>query len=393
MHHNNEHSQQHCWHNLKTHFPILVFGQAVCLLGSATSAAQSQLSLQCNWSAPGFSVFLFYACLTFFLVPLHRSQKKAHVRLQTEDNIDDNIDIDNIDIDNNDHHTEETTATTTTNTPQRYLFLNTIYVQAPPWFYMIMGSLDVAASFCIVSALNFTNITSVSLLTALSIPTTMVLSCVFLKRRYQLWHYVGVALCLFGILCRVGQDYHYQQQEEAKETIVYPHKFGGDLLACMGGMFFGINNVLGEVAVQQLGGPLEFLGMMGFFASILAFVYAMIFERAAIAALSDICSMHTSILLLLAYVSSNLLGYYGGAHFLQVSEATFFNLSFQTGSLWSVLFSIFGQHIYPDPFFYVSLVITVSGVVVYEMATSPHREPQLPASPDPVSTIHLRELS
>ncbi|GAX26679.1 solute carrier family 35, member F1/2 [Fistulifera solaris] len=397
----NEHGQQkyRCWHHLKSNWGILIFGQAVCLLGSVTGATQSQLSLQCHWSAPGFSVFLFYSCLTFFLIPLYYQQKKQHVRLETHDSND------NDDDDANEDPTIEAAQDTISpeNAPAVgvYLFLNTIWLQAPPWFYLIMGSLDVSASFCIVSAFSLTNITSVSLLTALSIPTTMVLSCFFLKRRYQLWHYVGVALCLFGIVCRVGQDWkqdHQQIEEEAATT--YPHKFWGDVMACMGGVFFGINNVLGEVAVQRLGGPLEFLGMMGFFAAILAFIYSMVMERDEIRAFfvesRDICPAQTSTLLLLAYVATNVLGYYGGAHFLRISEATFFNLSFQTGSLWSVVFSIVGQHIYPDPLFYVSLVITVSGVVVYEMANKSRRESHSiagPSSPEATSSIHLRELS
>lgn len=404
-------SPQRWRHNLKSHWYILLLGQAVSVLGAVTGATQSELSLQCHWSSPAFSVFLFYAAMIFFLIPLHRSQK-AHVRLNTEDNDDDNNNEGGAASSTSTSEPQnrltmevDETSTTIIDTesiqPTRFLFLQTIWLQAPPWFYMIIGSLDVSASFCFVSALNDTNMTAVSLLSSLSIPTTMILSFVCLKRRYQLWHYVGVSLCLFGIAIRVGQDWeqdHHPTTTTSSDDDIYPHKFRGDLLACMGGIFYGINNVLGEVAVQQLGGPYEFLGMMGFFAAILAFVYAMFFERTDIQAFlqSDACSSQTSTLLLLAFVSTNVLGYYGGAIFLQISDATYFDLSFQTGTLWSVIFSIFGQHIFPDPLFYVALIITVSGVVVYEMAPSPHRETNYsvePMSPEPESSIHLRELS
>jgi hypothetical protein len=42
-----------------------------------------------------------------------------------------------------------------------------------------------------------------------------------------------------------------------------------------------------------------------------------------------------------------------------------------TGDAWAVIFSVFGEGITPPPTFYVALVITLSGVIIYETAPSP----------------------
>ena len=45
--------------------------------------------------------------------------------------------------------------------------------------------------------------------------------------------------------------------------------------------------------------------------------------------------------------------------------------SLLTGDAWCVAFSVFAEGIKPPLSFYLALVITVSGVVVYELAPSP----------------------
>jgi hypothetical protein len=42
-----------------------------------------------------------------------------------------------------------------------------------------------------------------------------------------------------------------------------------------------------------------------------------------------------------------------------------------TGDAWAVIFSVYGEGISPPPTFYVALVITLSGVIIYETAPSP----------------------
>lgn len=71
------------------------------------------------------------------------------------------------------------------------------------------------------------------------------------------------------------------------------------------------------------------------------------------------------------YFIASVLCYLGGSFFLQISEATFFNLSLLTGDLWSVAFSVIAEKIIPGVLFFVALMFILSGVVLYEMAPSP----------------------
>ena len=63
--------------------------------------------------------------------------------------------------------------------------------------------------------------------------------------------------------------------------------------------------------------------------------------------------------------------YTGISSFLQISDAAFFNLSLLTGDAWAVAFSVFGEGIKLPASFHVALIITVSGVFIYETAPSP----------------------
>ena len=327
-------SQTGLWQNFRQHWKIAVAGQIISVLIVCCAAAQSTLSLRCTLSAPALTNMFYYAGLAGFLLPLRRS----HARLPVGED-----------------------------TLPPHWFLGSIPLEAPAWIYGGIAILDVYASYFTVLAFKYTTITSVSLLTALAVPSTVLLSYFCLQRRYTAVHILGLLICLAGIVLNVLQDY---QDEDASD---YPHKFRGDLLALVGGFLYGANDVLGEVAVQKLGGPREYLGTMGFFAAHICLFQMLVFERnEALEFFShEQCSSGRVWGLVGAFVMCNFTAYVAGAHFLQVSEATFFNLSLQTGGFWSVGFSVLAEHIVPKPLFYVALILTVVGVCTYEMAPTP----------------------
>jgi solute carrier family 35 protein F1/2 len=129
--------------------------------------------------------------------------------------------------------------------------------------------------------------------------------------------------------------------------------------------------------VRNNGGVHEYLGMLGFFAAIICLIQTLVWERNDIYEFfgsddkSETCSQTMARWLLFGYVCAVVLMYMGTARFLQVSEATFLNLSLLTGDLWSVAFSVLAEHIVPKPLFFVALIFIVSGVLVYELAPSP----------------------
>jgi len=269
-----------------------------------------------------------------------------------------------------------------------YTFLYCIQLQAPWWMYLIASFIDVYANYFTVLAFKYTTITSVTLLDALAIPTSMVLSKLFLDRRYSTIHFVGVAACSVGIGLNFMQDYREDRADASDNSTSsesYPYKLRGDFLALLGGVMFGVNNVVGEFVVRRLGGVNEYLGMLGTLATVICFVQSAALERDAIAEFfgsdegkEDTCKERSLWYLLSAYFVASVLSYLGGARFLQISEATFFNLSLLTGDLWSVAFSVVAEGIVPRPLFFVALAFILGGVVIYEMAPTPVLEDRRP---------------
>jgi solute carrier family 35 protein F1/2 len=240
--------------------------------------------------------------------------------------------------------------------------------------YFVMALLDVYANYFIVLALSYTTITSVTLLDALAIPASMILSRCFLKRGYTYVHLAGVILCLTGVVVNVMEDYTQVKMNTAvKSTMVK-----GDALAIVGGIMFGVNKVMGEISVRHFGGPYEYLGCIGMFGAIIACIHSIIFERQAISQTffyqGGLCSQGEVWGLTVGFFFSGVFTYVGGAQFLLVSEATFYNLSLLTADAWSLGFSILAERITPAPLFYLALVFTLCGVVVYEIAPTPIME-------------------
>lgn len=156
----------------------------------------------------------------------------------------------------------------------------------------------------------------------------------------------------------------------------YPYKVYGDVFACFGGILYGVNDVLAEVAVRNLGGRNEYLGMLGLFGFFISVVQVAILERAQVVALFSgkmlgDCAADTTFGLLLVYLAAQTSRKVGITRFLALSEAALLNLSLLTSDLYTALFSVAFQHILPYPLFWVGLGLVLSGIFVYEIGPSP----------------------
>lgn len=268
-----------------------------------------------------------------------------------------------------------------------YLLFGRLPLQSSPRDYFIIAVVDVYANYTTILAYKYTTITNVALFDALAIPTTMIMSRVFYGRRYTKVHLLGVLCCSIGIGLNLMQDYKEDKElhelsddEETEQQQMiekeYPHKLAGDILAIIGGVLFGVVNTLQEVSVKESSSVTEYLGCFMLFASVICFFQALILERDEIMefvnqSASETCSKGEGPVLFILYAVVCGLGYAGIGSFLQIADACFFNLSLLTGDAWVVAFSIFAERIKPPPTFYVALLITVSGVVIYETAPSP----------------------
>jgi solute carrier family 35 protein F1/2 len=315
---------------------ILLFGQALSFLLAAGGAAQATLHFQCSLSAPTFSSAFFYFLLSLHLIPLYRQGRRSR-------------------------HIDSVVQ----NEPRWFCGIIPLYVS--PWAYIGIAFLDVQANYMTVLAYRYTTITSITLFDALAIPSAMSLSYLFLGRRFTAIHFMGVLVCMSGVVFNVLADY-----ESDSSSDEYPHKVWGDILAISGGIVYGANDVLAEMAVRRFGGPTEFVAMIGLFGTLISLVQAAVLERADIVEFFSpgSCSVWTGLGLLMAYAFTCFLSYVGASRFLAISEATFLSLSFLTGDFWSLGFSIIAERIVPSPLFYVALTLTLSGVVIYEIGPS-----------------------
>lgn len=346
---------------------VLVVAQVLSLLIAGQGAAQSTLYLDCHLSAPTFATGLVYLALTVHLFPvIWRGRHSLH-KQQSGDSL--------------------MTDTPATSTATMHSFLKFIPLQASPWAYFGIALLDVEANYFTVLAFRFTSLTSASVLDAAAIPSAMLFSKFCLHRRYVKVHLCGVAACLCGMLSNVLCDFKQSEQHTDKEAKVYPHLVFGDFLAILGGFMFGARDVLTERFVRKFGGTCEYLGMIGLCGTFISAVQVLLLERQDVYdffhAANETCPKQTGLSLLLTYVLTTSIRYVGQAHFLQVSEAALLNLSLLTGDLWSAIFEIVAQRIVPPSLFWVSLVLVVGGVFVYEIGGSPIVEQE------PTSDLYL----
>lgn len=275
--------------------------------------------------------------------------------------------------------------------------------------YAFMAFLDVEANYLIYLSFRYTTLTSVSLLDALAIPSAMVFSKLILRRKYYPAHVIGAAICIVGMAVNVFGDYNNKGASKdasgssgndddglllGVEADVYPHKLRGDVLAMGGAVLYGLNNVLTERVVKGANHVHEYLCVLGCFGTMYCAIQSLFlkeidslsfyFGRSSNA--NDIDNhdgsgqCHPSEMWMLWFGSATLgvLSYTGMAHFLAESEAALLNLSLLTGDLWAALFIVVVERILPTIHFWMSLVLIVMGVCVYEVAApSPMEEMSL----------------
>ena len=350
---------------------ILAFGQGLSVLMALMWASQSTLFLKCKWTSPAFSCGWAYLLLSFYLIPL--TMKGRAIRKDKD-----------------------------STTSVSHWFLGCIPLHVSPWAYLGMAVLSFYGYYCYLLAVTYTTITSISLLDAMSIPTAMILSHLFLKRRYLRLHLLGATLCIIGVVLDVSVDLVsnriYQLDDAAAAVQIkvnsnvtelsdgsqeYPHKIVGDLLSVLAAILFGANDVLAELSVRRLGGTTEYLGMVGFFGFFIAVAQVAISERQTVLEIlqgtSGSCAGDMTGGLLVAYIVGQFSRNAGLASFLTMSDAAMLQLSLLTSDFYTAIFSILVENIRPRASAYAAMVLVIFGIVLYEAAPPPGVDRQTPA--------------
>lgn len=225
------------------------------------------------------------------------------------------------------------------------------------WKYIVLGVIDLEANYLVVLAYKYTNLTTVQLLDSFTIATVMVLSFFFLRMRYKIINFMGVALSIIGILALVLADIQGSRAGRGPNPVL------GDLLCLGGSLLYAVSNVAQEFLVKNHS-ITEYLGLIGITGSIASAVQLLVLERKDLVRVD----WNTDIgLLFLGFGLSQFLFYSIVPVVLLIASAVVFNLSLLTADIYTLILGLFLFH-YKFSFFYVlSFILIILGVFIYNL--------------------------
>eukprot|EP00808_Paulinella_micropora_P028023 g66945.t1 len=241
-----------------------------------------------------------------------------------------------------------------------------------PWLkFFLVALADVEGNFFLVLAYRYTTITSVQILDSFTIPCVMALSLLCFRKSYSRWQYLGAFFCLLGLMALVATDFYTGRNDEGG---MKSNKAVGDVLVICGCFLYSLSNLGQEHLVKNVD-RVEFLAMLGFFGCVVTFVHIAAFERDAFA---ELTSHSSSAWLELGGYVACLFGLYMLTPTLLIwSNAVFLNLSFLTADFWSIVVAIFVFHSTLYFSYFVALGLTVCGLLLWNLSSSPPKYPLL----------------
>ncbi|KAK6914415.1 Solute carrier family 35 member SLC35F1/F2/F6, partial [Dillenia turbinata] len=278
-------------------------------------------------------------------------------------------------------------------------------LKAKWYYYVLLGLVDVEANFIVVKAYQYTSLTSVMLLDCWSIPSVMFLTWFFLKTKYRFRKFVGVAICVVGLVMVVFSDVHAGDRAGGSKPIK------GDLLVILGSTLYAVTNVSEEFLVKNAD-RVELMGMLGLFGAIYFITNCSIivsltdfyilghelclevsrkilnlylldyyllpslvklldsFNR-SILERNELKNIHWSAgagLPFFGFAAAMFLFYSGVPILLKISGSTMLNLSLLTSDMWAVLIRIFAYHEKVDWMYYIAFAAVAVGLIIYSGA-------------------------
>ncbi|KAL5230119.1 hypothetical protein ABZP36_028895 [Zizania latifolia] len=232
------------------------------------------------------------------------------------------------------------------------------------YYYLILGIIDVEANYIVVKSYQYTSLTSVMLLDCWSIPCVIVLTWIFLKTKYGLRKFIGVGVCVAGLILVVFSDVH------ASDRAKGPNPLKGDLLVILGSMLYACSNVTEEYVVKN-SNRIELMAMLGLFGAIVSGIQISILERNE---LHSIKWNAGAVIPFLGFALAMFLFYSTVPTILKICGATMLNLSLLTSDMWAVLIRIFAYHEKVDWIYFVAFAGTTAGLLIYSYKSSKEAE-------------------
>ncbi|KAK3130527.1 hypothetical protein QOZ80_6BG0494670 [Eleusine coracana subsp. coracana] len=193
------------------------------------------------------------------------------------------------------------------------------------------------------------------LLDCWAIPCVILLTWIFLKTKYGLRKFIGVGVCIAGIVLGIFSDVHASARARG------PNPLKGNLLVLAGATLYAVSNVTEEYFVKK-SSRIEVMAMLGVFAAIISGIQISILERQE---LRSIQWNANAILPFLGFAVAMFLFYSTVPMILKICGATMLNLSLLTSDMWAVLIRIFAYREKVDWMYFVAFAGTVIGLVIY----------------------------
>ena len=240
---------------------------------------------------------------------------------------------------------------------------------ARPWQWLLLAVADVEANYLLVLSYQYTDITSVTLLDAFTVPCVMALSAGLFGARYSRRQLIAVGLCLGGLAVLVATDVSLGAPSHAPHRVPWL----GDLLVLAGAALYAVSNVVEERFLRAHSRE-DFLGHLGGYGAAVSAAQCAALERPAIAAAIAAVREPGGGLALLALE----LGFVGSLFGVYVlvsallhagSSAVVMNLSLLTSDFWSVLAGVLllGSASRLTPWYALSFASVVCGLCLYHL--------------------------
>ncbi|KAF7989550.1 hypothetical protein HCN44_008224 [Aphidius gifuensis] len=266
-------------------------------------------------------------------------------------------------------------------------------IRSRGWRYLLLALIDVEANTLITSSHQFTSISSIQILDCVAIPVALALSCLVLGVRYRIVHIVGISICLMGVGCLVwaGIDENKDPGVNGKNQLV------GDMLCLGGAVLFSVTTVLQELAVKTVD-IIEYLGMIGFFGTILSITQVCFLERIQLETVTWNIATPVVITALIFFCVTQFVFFSLVPVILFESGATALQLALLSSDFLNVFIGMLNHRYKFHTLFFLSLALTMTGIFIYAikktpMSTSSQRQ-QLVETPAPdYSDVILRGMS
>ena len=151
-----------------------------------------------------------------------------------------------------------------------------------PWHWLLVALADVEGNYLLVLAYRFTDLLSVSLLDAFTVPCVLLLSRCLFGVKYGARQLGAVALCLAGLAVLLASD-ALQRPPSSSAAETSGAAWLGDVLVLAGAALYAVSNVAQERLVQTLDAA-EYLAHLGAYGAVVSAAQAALLERSQIQA-------------------------------------------------------------------------------------------------------------